>query len=333
MRVYGLLITKDDHEVFGDWCRDQLPFYEAVVCLDGSESDDTARQARQARQFSERLIYRHEREFDIPCKGDHGLRRVVHDEITRRFGTAIWIMCCHADEFCYHDPRKIAAKADSEGYDLVSWYSPHFYPHPTELDDLPDRLRRPVPERFSHYHWNYLGDGLPWIEDRLYKAAPHVRWDATTHGSVRPHGLFCPAPFHPIFRHFKVCTVDLTAFETARPAALYRTHWQDQEPRYRTGLPFRVERVEDLFVTSVRKYESCTRYEGIFDHPWNMGEEYRAGHRPVKTDRPLADQHIAPLIPPVSAGEMTASNLSADSHNPIVRNSGASECQKEVGVT
>jgi hypothetical protein len=25
MKVYGLMITKDDEAVFGDWCRDQLP--------------------------------------------------------------------------------------------------------------------------------------------------------------------------------------------------------------------------------------------------------------------------------------------------------------------
>ena len=36
-------------------------------------------------------------------------------------------MCCHADEFCYHDPRKIVQLAERGGYDLVSWYSPHFY--------------------------------------------------------------------------------------------------------------------------------------------------------------------------------------------------------------
>lgn len=54
MHLLGLLITKDDHDAFGDWCRDQLPLYDAVVCLDGSETDETA---RRAREFSDRLIY------------------------------------------------------------------------------------------------------------------------------------------------------------------------------------------------------------------------------------------------------------------------------------
>ena len=48
MKLYGLLITKDDHAIFADWCRDQLPFYDAVTCLDGSGTDQTARLARVA---------------------------------------------------------------------------------------------------------------------------------------------------------------------------------------------------------------------------------------------------------------------------------------------
>jgi FkbM family methyltransferase len=270
MRVFGLLITKDDHEAFGDWCREQLRFYERVVCLDGSDNDQTS---RQAGEYRDRIIYLHERDFDIPRKTDHGLRRIAHLELIDRFGLNIWVMCCHTDEFCYHDPRKVAARAEMEGYDLVSWYSPHFYPHPSELVDISARLKRPVQERFCHYHWGYLGRNIPWIEDRLYKASPEVAWDAVTHGSVRPHGLRRPAPFHPIYRHFKVCSIDLDALELDHNATRYRAHWQHQE--HRTGLPFRVEKVEDLFVSSVPKYSFCTRFDGVFEQPWNIGEEYR----------------------------------------------------------
>lgn len=270
MQVYGLLITKDDHEAFGDWCRDQLSFYEAVVCLDGSESDETA---RQAQEFSSRLTYLHERDFKIPAKTDHGLRRIVHQELVKRHGPQIWIMCCHTDEFCYHDPRKIADRAAAEGYDQVSWYSPHFYPHPDELPDLANRLKRPLLDRFHFYHWSHHGNEQPWIEDRLYRAGPHVWWDASTHGSVRPHGLRHSAPYHPIFRHFKVASVDLQTLELDGHATRYRGHWQNLE--HRTGMAFRVERMEDLFVKSVPNYSRCDRFEGDFVQAWNMGEEFR----------------------------------------------------------
>src|SRR5690242_13137682 len=141
MNFYGLMITRDDHAIFGEWCRDHLPLFDAVVCLDGSATDHTRRLADAHQDL---LIYLHERQFDIPHKTDHGLRRIVHREIVRRFGTDNWIMCCHADEFCYHDPRKIALKAAEEGYDSVAWHSLHFLPHPDDLPHWPELRKLPV---------------------------------------------------------------------------------------------------------------------------------------------------------------------------------------------
>jgi hypothetical protein len=270
MELYGLMITKGDEAIFDEWCRDQLHFYDAVVCLDGSESDATA---RIAADFAGRLIYLHERDYQIAHKSDHGLRAVVHQEIVRRFGPEHWVMCCHADEFCYHDPRKVATKAEREGYDRVAWYSLHFFPHPSELRDWRSRRQLPVTERHRHYHWDHLGTGLPWQEDRLYRSGPHVFWDGITHGSVRPWGVLRPAPFHPILRHYKVFTTDPAWYAPDGRNTLYRGHWQSEE--HRTGLPFPVQCLEDFFVASVRNYARCERFEGTIRHDWNMGEEYR----------------------------------------------------------
>src|SRR5262245_14799351 len=201
MTLLALLMTKDDDAVIGEWCDDQLPLYDAAVCLDGSSTGETARHFRNR---GHRAVYLHERDFAIPFKTDHGLRRVAHLELVRRFGTDNWVMCCHADEFCYHDPHKVAARAEAEGFDQVAWYSLHFYPHPDDVSALPHSRDRPIRDRFRHYHWDYRGTGVPWIEDRLYRNGPHVTWDLVTHGSVRPHGLSRPAPFHPALRHYKV---------------------------------------------------------------------------------------------------------------------------------
>jgi hypothetical protein len=105
------------------------------------------------------------------------------------------------------------------------------------------------------------------------------------------------APFYPILRHFKVCTIDLSAFETDRPAALYCGHWQDQPAEFRTGLPFRVSKVDDLFVTGVRKYACCSRFDGTFNQAWNMGEEYRPDGIRLEEFTAVPDGHMAPMIP------------------------------------
>ena len=270
MKLFGLMITKDDHEIFAEWCRDQLPLYDAVVCLDGSGSEQTE---RIAAQFSDRLAYLHERDFPGVAKTDHGLRQVVHAEIVRRFGTDNWVMCCHADEFCYHDPRKVVGAVAPRGYNVVSWYSLHLVPHPSELPDWPRRCRLPLRQRIRHYHWDYQGTGLPWIEDRLYRNGPLVAWDEVSHGSVRPSYLDRVAPLRPILCHYKVYTTDLDWYQPEGNSSLFRHHWADQQ--HRTGLPFRVERPEDLFVAAYPGYGRCDSLEGVIRQPWNIGEEYR----------------------------------------------------------
>lgn len=270
MRLYGLLITKDDHEVFGNWCRDQLPLYDAVVCLDGSGGEDTE---RIAQGFRDRLLYFHESHFYLPHKTDHGLRHVVHREIVRRFGTDNWVMCCHADEFCYHDPRKAAVQAQAGSFDRVDWYSLHLYPHPDDLARWDELRRLPVPERIRHYHWDYRGSGLPWVESRMYRNGPRVKWERITHGSTVPYGVGRPAPFNPILRHFKVYDVDPSSFEAAGDCTYYRTRWPGLPNR--TGLPFPVRLPEDFFVDSVPDYNRCDVFDGTIEQPWNMGEEFR----------------------------------------------------------
>jgi hypothetical protein len=270
MQLLALMITKEDHEILGEWCREQLPLYDALVCLDGSENPASA---AIARRYAPRLLYFHERDFRIPHKTDHGLRAIVHDELVRHFGRDNWIMCCHADEFCYHDPRKIAAKADQDGYDSVSWFSLHFFPHSSERADWSYRRSWPIAQRFRHYHWNYRGDGLPWLEDRLYRNGANVRWDAVSHGNVLPLGLTRAAPYHPALKHYKVFTTDLAWYDGQPDSTLYRSHWRDQ--KHRTGLPFRVGCLDDLFVDHVPPYASCDFFDGTFDQAWNMGEDYR----------------------------------------------------------
>jgi hypothetical protein len=270
MKLYGLMITKDDHGIFADWCQDQLGLYDAVICLDGSEDQATS---HIAQQFADRLLYFHESHFYLPYKTDHGLRRAVHQEIVRRFGTDNWIMCCHADEFCYHDPRKAAEQATRTGCDWVGWYSLQFYPHPSELPYWPRLVNEPVPQRIRHYHWNYHGSGAPWIESRLYRNGAHVEWDRTTHNFTLPHGVSQMASFHPILRHYKVFDVDPAVYERSGRASYYRTHWAGMPDR--TGVAFAVERMQDLFVSSIPDYESSGRFDGIFHESWNMGDEFR----------------------------------------------------------
>ena len=59
------------------------------------------------------------------AKTDQTLRRVVHRRIRSVFGSGVWVMLCHPDEFFYHDPRTVAAAAQAEGADHVFWWALH----------------------------------------------------------------------------------------------------------------------------------------------------------------------------------------------------------------
>ena len=82
-----------------------------------------------------------------------------------------------------------------------------------------------------------------------------------------------PAAFHPALRHYKVLVPDPEFYDVSEAAAHYKTHWAGTSGR--TGLPFPVRTQADLFVTAVRNYERCDRFDGTFPHAWNIGEAYR----------------------------------------------------------
>src|ERR1051326_8858781 len=184
-------------------------------------------------------------------------------------------MCCHPDEFCYHDPRKLAWKAESEGFDGVAWFSLHFLPHPEDWQTWEQTASQRWTNRIRHYHWDYQGTGLPWQEFRLYRNGPRVAWDRETHSSTQPHHLESVAHFHGILKHYKVVTLDPSWYDSAGgQAAYFKTHW-DSLPQ-RTGLAFPVKKLQDLFVASYPGYGRCDLLQESIPHSWNMGEEYRA---------------------------------------------------------
>jgi hypothetical protein len=131
--VVGLMITKDDHVVLHEWLEANMPFLDGLVLLDGSQgnaSRDIVHRFRAAERPGGRplrLHYMHEEDEATfqrdPAKTDQTLRRAVHRRIRAVFGSGVWVMLCHPDEFFYHDPRAVAAAAQAEGADHVFWWA------------------------------------------------------------------------------------------------------------------------------------------------------------------------------------------------------------------
>ena len=266
----GLLITKDDDEIIEEWFFDNGHFFDGIACLDGSRSERT----RRAAGCPANVSYLHEDQFQPLDRTDHGLRAVVHQALVQRYGPNGWITLCHADEFFYHDPRRCCAIADEEGSDGIAWYAVHFLPHPNDLAHWSELRDQPPQKRFRYYHWDFNGNGQPWLEFRSYRNSTKIRWDSLRHGSTQPEGCSHVAAFHPAYRHYKVYTIDPHWYLTDGARTLFRHHWTET-PEGRTGVPWPASRSEDLFVAQYQPYRRCDYFKGSFDHGWNIGEEYR----------------------------------------------------------
>ena len=156
------------------------------------------------------------------AKTDQTLRRVVHRRIRSVFGSGVWVMLCHPDEFFYHDPRTVAAAAQAEGADHVFWWALHsltltltltlnltlaltltltltrwalhVLPHPSERaayegggDD-----NALVQRHFRHFHHSFEGGGRPFLEGRLFRDSRGVQYGRAHFQTLPAEGLSAP---------------------------------------------------------------------------------------------------------------------------------------------
>lgn len=267
---YGLLITKDDGELAAPWFRLNLRYFDGLACLDGSADSQTA---TVATRYSH-VAYVQESDAKIVHLTDHGLRAAAYDLLVDRWGRVGWVTLCHLDEFFYHDPRKCCQRAEREGAEGIEWYALHFLPHPGDRADWDVRQQEAPHLRFRHYHWDYGGSGQPWREFRSFRNSERIAWDPTVHGSTSPLGRGGLASFHPAYRHYKVYAIEPGQYENVEKAAVRRRHWQGAE-KGRTGVPWNVRSAEDLFVAHFEPYARCDHFAGVFEHAWNIGEDFR----------------------------------------------------------
>ena len=266
----GLLITKDDDEIIGPWFRESTRYFDEVVCLDGSRSE----QARLAAAAEPNVVYVHERDCGPVMRTDHGLREAAHQILVGRHGHHGWITICHPDEFFYHDPRKCCEQAELADADGIDWYSLHFLPHPNDLAHREYLKHLPAHLRFRYYLWDYEGTGLSVRGIRGVRNHPRIRWQPSFHGSPQPIGCQAMGAFHPTLCHLKVFSLDPAWYSKQPGWTRFAHHWQEVAVG-QTGLNWEANSIEELFVDHYAPYRQCGHFHGKLDHAWNIGEQFR----------------------------------------------------------
>ena len=125
----GIMIVKDEGELLTKWLSTHLRDFDSIVCVDGSESNETF----QLLQGFKNIDYIHERELRLKQYTDTEIRQSALDILTEKYGYGFWVTIAHCDEFYYHDPRKIVQLAEDENIDGIYWYALHVLPHPSEF--------------------------------------------------------------------------------------------------------------------------------------------------------------------------------------------------------
>ena len=311
--VVGLMITKDDENVLREWLEANGALLDGLVLLDGSRSNasrDIVREhvARSAPPL--RLHYMHEDAQPAFArdakKNDQTLRRVVHTRIRSLFGSGVWVMLCHPDEFFYHDPRRVAAAAQADGADHVFWWALHVLPHPSERAAHEAGRAPLVQQRFRHFHHSFEGFGHPFLEGRLFHDMPGVEYASQHFVTLPAAGLRAPwrrlgaawlDDWHrtaeaqlvrgPAYLHYKVIEAEPSQYEARRYPSARRpgetfTFWAHRD-HFRgdgaapTGMQTDLSSVEGFFIEQFESYAENTRFTGCLrPFAWSLPEEYRA---------------------------------------------------------
>jgi hypothetical protein len=115
---------------------------------------------------------------------------------------------------------------------------------------------------------------VPWEEFRSFRNHSSVGWVPDAHGSAQPLGCAEITEFHPAYLHFKVFSLDPSWYAIESGWTRFAHHWQEVAVG-QTGLNWAANSIEELFVDHYDPYRRCDYYRGVFDHAWNLGDQYR----------------------------------------------------------
>jgi len=260
----GILIVKDEGEMLTKWLDTHLQDFDSIVCVDGSESNET----RRLLQGYPRIEYVHENELQLRQYTDTEIRQAALDLLTSKHGYGYWITMCHCDEFYYHDPKKIVQLAEDENVDGIYWFALHVLPHPSEFDAFKANTALPATTLFHHYH--YYGEKGGFQDFRSFKFTPRVHFGKEW-SVMKPEGLNRIWTKHPAYLHYKVKEINvnnydrkghnLQSFAQARKRAQRNKNGEIVS----TGLSWAIKEEKDFFVTNYPgkpKYKRCMKYEG-----------------------------------------------------------------------
>ena len=205
MKLYGILITKDDDLIVEEWFKENHHLFHKLAVVDGSRAPLTEEIVRRYPN----CIYLRDPDTHIT---DQTLRKHGWDAIAGEIELGDWVAICHVDEFYLHDPRAMMVDG---AFNVVLWLPLVMLPHPSEAESWIRSRNKSPRQHFRHYWWRTTM--TPHCEHRMFRYVKEPFWNTEIRKrgcGVIPHNYFqetvCTAT--PLYFHYKIVSLGASAY-------------------------------------------------------------------------------------------------------------------------
>lgn len=202
-KTHCIVMTRNDDLIIAHWIKRHINVFDKISVVDGSDGDFTENLCREYN-----ILYTRDPK-DKPFHEQY-LREAAFNNLKPYIQIGEWVSCFMADEWVYHDPRKIVEYVSPES-DVISWNQLNILPHPSEkeiyLKRIEDKNYNPV-EVFKHY-W-FRDNTKTCYEPRMFKYTGYEYWsheipsENPVAGRIEPVSHNKKSNIIPTYFHYKV---------------------------------------------------------------------------------------------------------------------------------
>jgi hypothetical protein len=205
VKVHSIFMTRNDDLIIEHWIEKHVKIFENISVVDGSDGDFTKNLCEKYNLF----YTRDPKPTDTKPFHEQYLREAAHNLLVDAGVLEIgdWVVCSQADEWYYHDPRKVINHVEPN-VDVISWNQLNILPHPSEKEIYLSCTDYNPTKIFKHY---WVRDNYKTcFEPRMFKYSGNEVWSHhipsgnPVAGRIEPVSHNTKSHLIPTYYHYKV---------------------------------------------------------------------------------------------------------------------------------
>lgn len=269
--LIGILLNKNEDDLIELFMDHAAKFCDAIFALDDSDTDYAKKVITSC---SKTKFFLHERDYsDVQRKEiiTDGRRKVLLEEVKKKYGDKGWIVTLHTDEFWHHNPKAVAEEAEKAGHGVVLAQPMNFL-----LSAEDKGIYQNEGFELSHYFV------CPVLENRIFKNKSGQAYNIMQKRNVLPSRIGSPSPLRPVFKHYLWRTPE-QAMKKARERIATGWHGTEKKGGWQVKYFSQITDPNDAFIDDMRKiYKEdrsdsprlkLNKFEGDFPEKYEKGLE------------------------------------------------------------